>query len=73
MTGFPNNNTPKDKATYTFTVTVPDSLEVVSNGEPTSNTLDGTRRTWVWDQELPMASELSLISIGQYTTSAPGQ
>ena len=67
MTGFPNNNTPKDKATYTFTVTVPDSLEVVSNGELTSNTLDGTRRTWVWDRELPMASELSLISIGQYT------
>ena len=69
MTGFPNNNTPKDKATYTFTVSVPelpDPLEVASNGELTSNTTDGTRRTWVWEQAEPMASELSLISIGQY-------
>ena len=53
MTGFPNNNTPKDKATYTFTVEVPDALEVVSNGELTSNTSDGVRRTWVWDQTRP--------------------
>ncbi len=69
MTGFPNNNTPKDKATYTFKVSVPelpDPLEVASNGELASNTTDGTRRTWVWDQDRPMASELSLISIGQY-------
>ena len=66
MTGFPNNNTPKDKANYTFTVEVPDTLEVVSNGELTSNTTDGVERTWVWDQTQPMASELVLISIGQY-------
>ena len=70
MTGFPNNNTPKDKATYTFTVNVPelpDPLEVASNGElGVATTADGARRTWVWDQEEPMASELSLISIGQY-------
>ncbi len=66
MTGFPNNNTTEDKATYTFTIEVPDTLEVVSNGELTSNTTDGTRRTWVWDETLPMASELVLVSIGQY-------
>ena len=68
MTGFPNNNTPKDKATYTFTVNVPDTLEVVSNGEPEQvpPPSAGGRRTWVWNQDLPMASELSLISIGQY-------
>jgi hypothetical protein len=66
MTGFPNNNTPKDKATYTFTVTVPDELEVVSNGELTAIPPTGGPRTWVWNQDKPMASELSLISIGQY-------
>ena len=66
MTGFPNNNTPKDKATYTFTVDVPETLEVASNGELVSSAIAAGRRTWVWDQAEPMASELSLISIGQY-------
>ncbi|MDX6372902.1 MAG: hypothetical protein QOD98_1890 [Nocardioidaceae bacterium] len=66
MTGFPNNNTPKDKATYTFTVHVPDTFEVVSNGEPTSIPPNGAPRTWVWNETQPMASELALISIGQY-------
>ncbi len=68
MTGFPNNNTPKDKATYTFTVDVPAGLEVVSNGEPTLPLPDGTgtRSAWVWNETQPMASELALVSIGQY-------
>jgi uncharacterized repeat protein (TIGR01451 family) len=68
MTGFPNNNTPKDKATYTFSVNVPDTLEVVSNGEPDQvpPTSVAGRSTWVWRQTQPMASELALISIGQY-------
>jgi hypothetical protein len=66
MTGFPNNNTPKDKATYTFTIDVPETLEVASNGELVSSAIAAGRRTWVWDQEEPMASELSLITIGQY-------
>ena len=66
MTGFPNNNNPQDKATYTFTVTVPDGFEVVSNGELTAVPPLGGPRTWVWTETLPMASELVLISIGQY-------
>jgi hypothetical protein len=83
MTLFPNNNTPRDKATFTFTVDAPTMLTtsnlgagggtpraagVVSNGELISRTLngDGTRTTWVWDEAKPMASELSLISIGRY-------
>ena len=83
MTLFPNNNTPRDKATYTFTVDVPSTLRtsnlaqaggaphpsaVASNGELVSRTpnADGTRTTWVWDQQEQMASELSMISIGRY-------
>ncbi|MCU1406845.1 MAG: hypothetical protein JWQ43_3148 [Glaciihabitans sp.] len=85
MTAFPNNNTPSDKATYTFTIDAPSKLTtsasaatanpglrdaaVVSNGELISKTpsVDGARTTWVWDQKKPMASELSLISVGRYT------
>ena len=82
MTAFPNNNTPRDKATYTITLDVPTTLTTsnaaqggnaraaagVSNGELVSRTpsADGSRTTWVWDQAKPMASELSLISVGRY-------
>ncbi len=82
MTAFPNNNTPRDKATYTFTIDVPSVLgtsnaavggnlhasAVASNGELVSKTPsgDGSRTTWVWNQTEPMASELSMISIGRY-------
>ena len=78
MTGFPNNNTPSDKATYTFTLDVPTTISTiagsgaaaaVSNGVLVSSTPDtpsAGRTTWVWNQTKPMASELSLISIGKY-------
>jgi hypothetical protein len=66
MAGFPNNDTPKDKATYTFTVEVPENIEVASNGELVSSAIAAGRRTWVWDQTRPMASELAMVSIGQY-------
>ncbi len=83
MTLFPNNNTPRDRATYTFTIDAPTMLKtsnyanaggkpypagVASNGELISRTPngDGTRTTWVWNQTKPMASELSMISIGRY-------
>ena len=68
MTGFPNNDTPKDKATYTITVDVPAGVEVVSNGEPQLPLPDGsgTRSTWVWNETKQMASELATIGIGQF-------
>ena len=75
MTGFPNNNTPADKATYTFTLSVPTTINLgasaaVANGVLTSKTaIAGSRTEWVWDVTKPMASELSLISIGRYNMS----
>ncbi|KAM9863989.1 hypothetical protein ACI1US_00148 [Leucobacter sp. BZR 635] len=79
MAGYPHNNTPGDKATYTFTVDIPSVLAAadgsnpgtaaaVSNGELVSRTpsADGTRTTWVWQQNQRMASELALVGIGRY-------
>ncbi|GAA2176566.1 hypothetical protein GCM10009846_30870 [Agrococcus versicolor] len=77
MTGYPHNNTPSDKATYTFTLDVPSTITTpagtapaaaVGNGELVSRTpsADGTRTTWIWDQREQMASELAIISIGRY-------
>ncbi len=79
MAGYPHNNTPADKATYTFTIDIPSQLSAangtglsdaaaVSNGELQSRTpsADGTRTTWVWRQDKQMASELAVIGIGRY-------
>ncbi|MFZ8757536.1 M1 family aminopeptidase [Microbacterium sp. HMH0099] len=79
MTGFPHNNTPGDKATYSIAVDVPTTLSdatgagaapaaAVSNGELVAKTptSDGARTTWEWRQTRQMASELVIISIGRY-------
>ncbi|GAA1915028.1 hypothetical protein GCM10009737_15520 [Nocardioides lentus] len=76
MTGYPNNNTPSDKATYTIDVDIPDTITngagtgaaaAASNGELVAREPSGTgRTTWRWVQEEPMASELAMISIGKY-------
>lgn len=78
MTGFPHNNTPADKATYTITVDAPTTLAnttgvtapgaVASNGELVSKVANqaGDRTTWTWRQQKPMASELVIIGIGRY-------
>lgn len=76
MTVYPHNNTPADKATYTFSVEAPSQITsgtgtgpvaVAGNGELLSRTPagDGTT-TWVWDQREQMASELAMLSIGKY-------
>ncbi|MEI5671669.1 MULTISPECIES: M1 family aminopeptidase [unclassified Nocardioides] len=77
MAGIPHNNMPGDKATWSFTTTIPSTITsatgagpsaVVGNGELAAKTLseDGTRTTWRWVQQKQMASELIIISIGKY-------
>jgi aminopeptidase N len=66
MTWFPNNNTPRDKATFTFKVTAPSALEVASNGTLASRRKHAGQTTWTWRQRDPMATYLSMVSIGNY-------
>ncbi len=65
MTWFPNNNTPRDKATFTTRVTVPNRLEVAGNGT-LSRRRRGQHTTWTWRQRQPMATYLAMISIDDY-------
>ncbi|MGI8458397.1 MAG: M1 family metallopeptidase [Propionibacteriaceae bacterium] len=65
MTWFPNNNTPRDKATFTTRITVPNRLEVAGNGT-LSRRRQGSRTTWTWRQRQPMATYLAMISIDDY-------
>ncbi len=66
MTWFPSNNTPRDKATYTFRVTAPSRLAVAGNGVLARKVRHGARTTWTWRGTQPMATYLSMVSIGDY-------
>ena len=65
-TYYPVNDTPNDKATYTQTVTVPRGLTVLASGEPGPTTTHDGQTTYRWHMNRPMASELSMIAIGDY-------
>ncbi len=69
-TFFPVNDTPQDKATYEYRLTVPAGLVALANGEPgPARTADGwTTSTWSMNQ--PMASELAMVAIGRFTVHA---
>lgn len=63
---YPVNDTPSDKATYEFEVTVPEGLVVMSNGVLVSSTTAGGRTTWIWREDDPMAPYLSTVAIGRF-------
>jgi aminopeptidase N len=65
-TWYPVNDHPADKATWRLAMTVPDGLEVLSNGVPGPRTTAAGWTTWTWSESAPMASYLSTVVIGQY-------
>lgn len=66
MTWFPCNNHWRDKATFTFYITVPEGYQVVSNGKPVStSTIEGFS-TLTWDEKEPMSTYLATLVIGHY-------
>jgi aminopeptidase N len=69
-TWYPVNDVPTDKATYDFTITVPQGLTAIANGEPVGTPVtSGGRTTFTWHAADPMASYLSTASIGNYAAS----
>jgi aminopeptidase N len=67
MTWFPVSDHPTDKATYAFTVTVPEGKVAVANGVPAREpaTANGWT-TWFWDAPDQMASYLATASVGDF-------
>ena len=63
---FPCNNHPRDKAVYTFHITVPKEYDVVANGIPQKSIHTKKSTTYQFKTREPMASYLTLISIGHY-------
>ena len=66
MTWFPNNNTPRDKATFDMKITVPSKLEVAGSGDLKSVWKHDGQETWRWVQPYQQATYLAMISIGNY-------
>ena len=66
-TWYPVNDRPSDKATYDISITVPEGLTAIANGEPVGDprTEDG-RTTFRWRATDPMASYLTTAAIGNY-------
>jgi aminopeptidase N len=62
---FPANDHPTDKATYSFTITVPTGFLAAANGEVTEVVEDETTTTYRWSMDAPMASYLATVVIGE--------
>jgi aminopeptidase N len=63
---FPNNNHPRDKATFRFEITVPDPWIVAATGVLRETIENGDQTTFIWEMTDPMATYLASISIDQY-------
>ena len=65
---FPVNDTPRDKATYDFNITVPAGSTVMGNGVLVSKRTHGGTTTWRWLALTPMASYLTTVTNGPFDT-----
>jgi len=63
---FPCNDNPRDKATYDFSISVPDGLTALANGVLVSSTSSDGKTTWVWRERDPMATYLSTATLGRF-------
>ena len=63
---YPVNDHPLDKATYSFTVTVPDPYQVAANGTLTEAIDDGEKTTYKFETRDPLASYLTTVNISSF-------
>ncbi|MGZ8696766.1 MAG: M1 family metallopeptidase [Gaiellaceae bacterium] len=63
---YPANDSPRDKATYDFRVSVPAGLAVMANGVLVSQSTNGGKTTWVWRESDPMAPYLATTTLGKF-------
>jgi aminopeptidase N len=63
---YPVNDNPRDKATFDFSITVPQGLTVMANGVLVSRTTSVGKTTWVWQEDDPMAPYLATATLGRF-------
>jgi hypothetical protein len=62
-TWFPANDHPRDKASFTFHITIPTGLEAIANGVLVNQQPNGAWTTWNWNAAEPMAPYLAMMVI----------
>ena len=62
-TWFPANDHPRDKASFTFHITIPTGLEAIANGVLVSQQPNGAWTTWNWNAAEPMVPYLAMMVI----------
>ncbi|WP_053227843.1 M1 family metallopeptidase [Solirubrobacter soli] len=68
-TWYPVNEHPRDKASYSFRISVPRGVEAIANGILVGSETKGTKSIWRWEAKEPMAAYLSTATIGQFEIS----
>jgi aminopeptidase N len=66
-TWFPCNDLLTDKAAYRIRVTVPKGKAAISNGELVKRVVHGRHKTFVWDEDTPMATYLATVTTGNFS------
>ncbi len=66
------NDTPLDKATYDFAITVPEGRTVIANGNLAGSYTRNGQTTWLWRERDPMAPYLSTATNGTFLTDFEG-
>lgn len=69
MAWFPGNDHPSDKAAFDVTVSVPEGLTAVSNGDLAGTRTAAGRTAFHWRSTAPMATYLATVGIGRYTVT----
>jgi aminopeptidase N len=65
---YPANDTPKDKATYDFAITVPKGRTAIANGLLLGTSDNGATTTWRWRASDPTAPYLATATSGIFET-----
>ena len=68
-TWYPANEHPRDKASYSFRISVPRGVAAIANGILKGVERRGARSIWRWEATEPMAAYLSTATIGQFDIS----
>jgi aminopeptidase N len=66
---YPCNDHPRDKATFTFTIDVPEGRNAIANGTETGHTTSNGRTIWTYRMNHPMATELTQVAVGDWDLS----
>ena len=63
---YPCNDTPADKATFDFAVTVPRGITVMASGDLLFREASRGKTTWRWREDDPMATYLATATLGRF-------